>query len=695
MPANLLLEIGCEEIPSRYLASATQQIRDIASALFEEKRIRFSAARSWSTPRRLVVMLEEVAERQEDLVKEMKGPPVKNAFDHEGLPTAAATGFARRAGVGVGDLARKTVNGTEYLVAHKEVYGEPTMELLPALMYQIASLIRFPRSMYWQKKGTRFARPVRWLLCLFGHREVNFDFAGVLSSRKTYGHRFLSGGAVELVDADEYFRVMKDNHVIIDRQDRKGYILEMLMESAAELGGSPLYTPELLEEVSHLVEYPVVIGGSFSEEYLSIPREVLVTTMQVHQRFFPVVSVSTGELMPHFLGISNNLHSEHTRRGYEKVIEARLADAVFFYREDAKIGLDEYVPDLKKVVFLEAVGSLFEKTGRVEHLAQYMGEQWGLPSRDLEEARRAAYLCKADLITNMVKEFPELQGVMGREYAILSGEGEVVAGAVYEHYLPRFAGDDLPSSNAGLLVSLADRLDTLASCFYAGIQPTGSEDPYALRRQALGMASILLEKEIPISLPRAIDEAFSRVEQSGGKEAAEGEEVRQKMGDFIKQRIRYLFLKEKNLSHDTIDAVLSVPYGIIADLFKRASVLQESRGQKHFEDALALYTRVHNMVRHIPGGGEVDESLFEDPTESRLWQVLQEAEIQSGKEWEEADYEGVLSTFGGLRTDVDLFFDEVLVMADDESLRKNRLNMLARLKKMFNRYAEFSSIQIT
>ncbi|NLZ28947.1 MAG: glycine--tRNA ligase subunit beta, partial [Firmicutes bacterium] len=228
-----------------------------------------------------------------------------------------------------------------------------------------------------------------------------------------------------------------------------------------------------------------------------------------------------------------------------------------------------------------------------------------------------------------------------------------------------------------------------------GIQPTGSEDPYALRRQALGMASILLEKKIPISLPRAIDEAFSRVEQSGGKETVEGKEIREKMGDFIKQRIRYLFLKEKNLSHDTIDAVLSVPYGIIADLFKRASVLQESRGQKHFEDALALYTRVHNMVRHIPGGGEVDESLFEDPTESRLWQVLQEAEIQSGKEWEEADYEGVLSTFGGLRTDVDLFFDEVLVMADDESLRKNRLNMLARLKKMFNRYAEFSSIQIT
>jgi glycyl-tRNA synthetase beta chain len=695
LPANLLLEIGCEEIPSRYLASATQQIKDIATSLFEEKRIRFSGARSWSTPRRLAVMLEGVAEGQEDLVKELKGPPVKNAFDHDGFPTAASTGFARRAGVEVEDLARKTINGTEYLVAQKEVYGKPTMELLPALMYQIASLIRFPRSMYWQKKGTRFARPVRWLLCLFGHREVNFDFAGVLSSRKTYGHRFLSGGAIELVDADEYFRAMKDNHVIIDRQERKEYILEMLMESAAELGGKPLYTPELLEEVSYLVEYPVAISGSFPEEYLSIPPEVLVTTMQVHQRFFPVVSLSTGELMPNFLGISNNLHSEHTQRGYEKVIEARLADAVFFYREDAKIGLDEYVPDLKKVVFLEAVGSLFEKTGRIKHLTQYMGEQWGLSSRDLEEAGRAAYLCKADLITNMVKEFPELQGVMGREYAILSGEGEGVAGAVYEHYLPRSAGDDLPSSNAGLLVSLADRLDTLASCFYAGIQPTGSEDPYALRRQALGMASILLEKKIPVSLPRAINEAFLQIEQNGGKEPAEGEEARQKMGDFVTQRIRYLFLKEKNLPYDIIDAVLAVPYEIIADLFKRASVLQEARGQKYLEDALALYTRVHNMVRHIPGGGDVDDSLFEDPAESRLWQALQEAEIQSGEEWAESNYEGVLSTFGSLRADVDLFFDKVLVMADDESLRNNRLNMLARIKKMFNRYAEFSLIQIT
>ncbi|MFY9113774.1 MAG: glycine--tRNA ligase subunit beta [Dethiobacteria bacterium] len=695
MPANLLLEIGCEEIPSRYLASATQQLREISSKLFEEKRIKFSAVRSWSTPRRLVVLLEEVAERQEDLVKKIKGPPVRNAFDKDGAPNAAAAGFARSAGVKIDDLVRETINGSEYLMAHKEIYGEPVMDLLPALMYQIASSIRFPRSMYWQKKGTRFARPVRWLLCLYGHQEVNFDFAGVLSSRHTYGHRFLSRGAVELVDTDEYFRVMADNHVILDKQNRKELILKMLTDNAAELDGRPLYTPELLEEVSQLVEYPEVVRGSFLEEYLSIPREVLVTTMQVHQRFFPVVSRSTGKLMPYFLGISNNRYNDYTRRGYEKVIEARLADAAFFYREDARIRLDEYVPGLEKVVFLEAVGSMYEKTERVKYLTRYIGKRWGISLSDLEMAERAAYLCKADLITNMVKEFPELQGVMGREYAILSGEQEEVATAVYEHYLPGFAGDDLPATVAGLLVSLGDKLDTLAGCFYAGIQPTGSEDPYALRRQALGIVSILLDKEIPVSLPRIIDEAFLRIERNSREKPAEMEKVRQKMGDFIKQRIRYLFLEEKNLSYDIIDAVLAVPYEVVDDLYHRALVLQEARGKKYFEDALALYTRVHNMVRHVSGGGEVHESLFEDPAEARLWQALQKAEARCEKEWAESNYREILSTFGGLREDVDLFFEKVLVMADDESLRQNRLNILVRLKKLFNKYAEFSLIQVS
>ena len=317
--------------------------------------------------------------------------------------------------------------------------------------------------------------------------------------------------------------------------------------------------------------------------------------MQVHQRFFPVVSRSTGKLMPYFLGISNNRYNDYTRRGYEKVIEARLANAAFFYREDARIRLDEYVPGLEKVVFLEAVGSMYEKTERVKYLTRYIGKRWGISLSDLEMAERAAYLCKADLITNMVKEFPELQGVMGREYAILSGEQEEVATAVYEHYLPGFAGDDLPATVAGLLVSLGDKLDTLAGCFYAGIQPTGSEDPYALRRQALGIVSILLDKEIPVSLPRIIDEAFLRIERNSREKPAEMEKVRQKMGDFIKQRIRYLFLEEKNLSYDIIDAVLAVPYEVVDDLYHRALVLQEARGKKYFEDALALYTRVHNL----------------------------------------------------------------------------------------------------
>ena len=691
MPANLLLEIGCEEIPSRYLPSAIEQLQEVASGLLGENRIGYRQVESWATPRRLVLHVEEVAERQEDLTEKLKGPPVDKAFDSNGEPTKAAQGFARSVGVEIEDLEREVINQGEYLVAVKEIEGKPVKELLPELMPQLIDSIRFPRSMFWERGGTRFARPVRWLMCLFGQETINFQFAGVSSGKLTYGHRILAPGPFEVPDANSYFQIMEDSYVILDEKRRQEIIEQLVEDKAAENQGKPIYTPELIEEVCFLVEYPVVIQGSFARDFLRIPREVLITTMQVHQKFFPVVSRSNEQLLPIFLGISNNLYSDYTRRGYEKVLHARLADADFFYREDTRFNLEENVPKLKKVLFQESLGSLYNKSLRIQGLVDYAGSEWDVLPEVLERARRAAYLCKADLVTQVVKEFPELQGTMGKEYALLSGEEEGVASALYEHYLPRFSGDDLPSSQEGALVALGDKIDTLAGCFYAGIQPTGSHDPYALRRQAVGVISILLKREVPVSLPDLIKIALQQVENNAQIQNPEDTEVVFKsLHEFLEQRIRYIFQEEKGLSHHVVEAVLAVPYEIIDHLYRRAKVISSFMEEDYFEDLLTSYTRVNNLARKAGSQGEVDASLLQESAEQELWEVVLKTEKDVEAAWINNDYPEVLTILSHLRKPIDDFFDQVMVMSEDEEVRNNRLHLLQRIRQLFNRYADFS-----
>ena len=703
MPSDLLLEVGCEEIPSRYINPALKQLSSLAEKIFTERRIGRETIKCWATPRRLVLFVGSVDSLQDDVIRKLKGPPVNKAFDENGEPTRAASGFAKSAGVEISDLEKETIKDVEYLVVNKLEKGLPVTELLPTILNEIVSSIRFPRSMFWQEKGARFARPVRWLLALYGHKVVSFVFAGVVSGDCTRGHRFLSEGELKVKDPEDYLQVLEDNYVILDHRKREEIILRMLQDSAVKIGGRPSFSRELLEEVSFLVEYPEAVTGSFSEDFLKIPSEVLVTSMQSHQRFFPVLSEKDKSLMPFFIRISNNRYSDYTRSGYEKVLRARLADAVFFFEEDSKEKLEDKIETLKKVVYQESLGTVYNKSQRIVSLTRFMGEKLGTETNIIERAARAAQLSKADLVTDMVKEFPELQGVMGREYALLSGEDKSVAAAIYEHYLPRFSGDTLPESSEGVLVALADKLDTLAGCFYAGIIPTGSQDPYALRRQAAGAVSILLEKELPLSFREILSRALLQVAsfKPESREALENDakgeilkETEGKIEQFMEQRIRYLFQEEKGLPHDITDAVINTDCGVVKDLYKRALLLQGSVNKDYFGQLIEVFTRVNNLSRKAESEVIVDESLLKEEAEKNLWAKYKEADSSLKDSWQKEDYEEILKTFSSLKGDVDSFFDDVMVMAEDEAIRKNRLSMLLSIKKLFDRFADFSCLQI-
>lgn len=694
---DFVLEIGCEEIPSRFLPEATAHLKDMAGQLLKENRLTYGSLDSWSTPRRLVLRVGELSELQADITEKVKGPPVRSAYDTDGNPTRAAKGFARSTGVAPADLVVETIKGTDYVVAVKETAGKPAQEILPHLLIRLLQSFKFPRSMYWQSRDIRFARPVRWLLALYGSKTIPFSFGGVKSEPFTRGHRLLNPGRIKVSGADSYFSSLEEGFVVLDPRERKVNIRNALQKEAGALGGRPLINEELLEEVCFLVECPVVIGGSFSPEYLKLPREVLTTTMQVHQRFFPVISSQTDDLLPHFLGVSNNRYSESIRSGYEKVLGARLSDASFFFREDLRTPLEEQVVKLRKVVFLEMLGTMADKTNRVVDLVKEVGPRWQLSAEQLEQAVRAAHLCKADLVTSMVYEFPELQGIMGREYALSSGEKPQVALAIFEHCLPRFAGDELPSSVEGTLVSLCDKLDTLAGCFFAGFQPTGSQDPYALRRQALGVISTLMETDTAAPfvdmLERAID-PFGRKEfAANDRTSPDREEVLLSLLNFMEQRVRFLF-QEKGISYDVADAVLAVPYNTVNELYRRAQVLQNRVRDPAVGNITGTFVRINNLSRKSALDKEVDPTLFREPAETELWTFALKAKETLDRTWKAEDHQEVLNTLAGFKEPVEKFFDRVMVMAEEENLRFNRLALLLFLKRLFVRFADFSLLQM-
>lgn len=688
---DLLLEIGCEEIPARFMPRGLKGLRETAGKILQENRLAYREIFTYGTPRRLVLLVKELAESQPHREEKIKGPSKEASFAQGGKPTKAALGFAGRLGLKVEDLKIEKSGKKEYLVALRSIAGKKTADVLSTLLPDLLKGLSFPKNMFWEESRIRFPRPIRWTLCLYGSDEVPFFYGGLRSGRETRGHRFLAPASITVRDPEHYFSCMEESAVVLDQDMRRLLIEEGVKSAAAACKLEACIDPSLLEEVNYLVEKPEALLCSFPEKYLQLPREVLVTTMQHHQRYFPVED-QEGHLSPYFIAVSNNgaAPPATVRGGNERVLKARLADAQFFYEDDLKTPLEQQVKKLQSILFQEELGTVYEKTERLQNLTEFLGSRLNVSENEKEAALRAAYLAKADLVTNMVGEFPELQGVMGREYALKSGERGDVARAIYEHYLPRFAGDRLPMTRAGALLALADKADHLAGCFVLGIRPTGSQDPYALRRQSLGLLQVLLEHGFHLSLTELIRRALELYRGRETLQEMDLEDLTAQIRDFCLQRLRHLF-QERGMDYDLVEAVIGSSLDEIAPLWKRVNFLQANRKNENLALAAAAYTRAANLVRQVPGGA-ADVKLFLEEQEKKLFECYAAAKEKVRRAVEEDNFELALAELAGLKVPLDFFFDHVLVMVDDDRIRHNRLALLLEIKELFQKLADFSKI---
>ena len=542
----LLLEIGVEELPSRFGQSTLEQIENNLSKLLTEERVNFDNIEKYATPRRLTFIIKNIADKASDLEEEVKGPAKKIAFDPEGNFTKPALGFMKSKGLKEEDVYFKQVGNAEYLFGTIKQEGKETSEVLKNIIPEAIKNVTFPKAMRWGGKNMRFARPIRWMVALLNDNVLEVDLEGIKSSNVTKGHRFLGEREFEVNSIEEYFEKLENNYIVLDQNKRKEMIRNQAIEVANFLGGEVEFDEDLLEEITFLVEYPTAFYGEFEEDYVKLPKEVVTTPMKEHQRYFPVLK--DGKLLPNFIAVRNGDSNriDLVKAGNEKVLKARLADALFFYKEDTKKPLESFIDKLHTVVFQAKLGTIYDKSLRIEKLSQVIIDELKM-SESKENTIRAAKLCKADLVTNMVFEFTELQGIMGRDYAKISGENEEVCEGIFEHYLPRFAGDILPETNAGIALSIADKLDSIAGFFAIGIKPSGSQDPYALRRQALGILSILLDKKLSVNLNSLISAALDNYSNIDFNK----EEVSEQIVEFFVERVKNLF-KDLGIRYDVI-----------------------------------------------------------------------------------------------------------------------------------------------
>ncbi|SMB93012.1 glycyl-tRNA synthetase beta chain [Thermanaeromonas toyohensis ToBE] len=693
MARDFILEIGTEEMPARVIPSTLEQLEELASNLFREERLVYQNLVAYATPRRLVLYVTGLAEEQEELVKEVKGPPVRTAFTPEGQPTRAALGFAQSQGVAVEELVIRSLPGGDYVFAIKKEVGRPTLEALPGILTKLVEGLNFPRPMRWGDLDWRFIRPVRWLLALFGSEVVPWELAGLKADRFTYGHRFLAPGPHPVPSPQAYFQVLEKNYVIVDHRRRRQLIWQQVQNLAQEANGRVEEDPELLEEITFLVEYPTALLGRIEEKYLNLPEEVVTTPMRGHQRYFPVRD-GQGKLLPLFIAVHNGTKTyvDNIRPGYEKVLKARLADAAFFYQEDRKSPLASKVAKLKEILFQENLGTMLDKTRRIKQLSLYLARVLDLPDKIYPYIERTAELAKADLVTNMVYEFPELQGIMGYYYATADGEEREVCEGIRQHYWPRFSGDRIPESLTGMVVGLADRLDTLVGCFACGLIPTGSQDPYGLRRQALGMVIMAVELGLKFSLTEAISTAYKTYMNERIVLPRSLEEVKEELMQFFRGRMEYI-LSEKGVRYDVADAVLAVGWDDLADSYARARDLETFRQEGDFAGLHTAFTRAFNLARQAPEKAEVlEESCLTEEAERRLYLALQEARAKVLPYLAQGDYLKALQILTSLREPIDVFFDKVLVMAPDPEVRRNRLALLQGVTNLVLQVADFSRL---
>ncbi|REK64670.1 MAG: glycine--tRNA ligase subunit beta [Brevibacillus sp.] len=683
---DLLLEIGTEEMPARFVAGAAAQLKEKVEKWLAAERLPYDAVFSYETPRRFAVLVSGVAEKQPDRNDEAKGPARKIAMDESGNWTKAAQGFARSNGVDVDQLYFKDVNGVEYVFARKSEAGKATKELLPALADVIAGMT-FPKNMRWGAYELKYVRPIRWLVALFGEDVIEMEIAGVKSGRVTRGHRFLGSQDVALTHPGEYAAKLSEQHVIVDPDERRRSILEQIHRLERENGWRVPMDEGLLDEVVHLVEYPTALYGTFDEAFLSIPREVLVTSMREHQRYFPVED-GAGNLLNHFITVRNgdSRALDNVAKGNEKVLRARLSDARFFYEEDQKLSIDSCLKRLETIVFHEELGTIGDKVRRIRDLAGRIAGQLELGNAEAARVDRIAEIAKFDLVTNMVGEFPELQGIMGEDYARKAGESDEVARGVFEHYLPRFAGDQLPQSAEGAAVSIADKLDTIVGCFSIGIVPTGSQDPYGLRRMAAGIVAILLDRGWNMPLDRLWDAALD-IYAAQGVTKRDRDEVKKDLADFFALRLKNA-LQEDQIRYDVIDAVLSADIALVPDVLAKAKALMAAVQSDDFKLTLEQFNRAGNLAQKAEGDA-IDEAVFTEDAERTLYKAyLSVREQVTGLD----DQAQVLATLSQLREPIQSFFDAVMVMADDQAVRRNRLALLLNISRLIGAYADFSKL---
>ncbi|HCT3380652.1 TPA: glycine--tRNA ligase subunit beta [Enterococcus faecalis] len=681
MAKDLLLEIGLEEMPAHVVTPSRIQLEEKVIKFLDEHHLDYETVQSFATPRRLAVKVTAIPEKQADVEEEVKGPAKKIALDAEGIWSKAAQGFVRGQGVTTEDIVFKELNGVEYVYVTKFTKGQSAKEVLTKLNDVITSLT-FPVTMHWANYDFEYIRPIHWIVALLDDEVIPFNVLDVTTGQTSRGHRFL-GDDVTFQHANEYEVKLKEQFVVVQPNERKQMIVDQANALAAEKNWQLALDEELLEEVTNLVEYPTAFVGSFDEKYLSVPDEVLVTSMKEHQRYFEVRN-DQGLLMPHFIAVRNgdNVHLENVIKGNEKVLIARLEDAEFFYNEDKKLTIEACVEKLKNVTFHEKIGSIYEKMQRVALIAQIIGRKVGLSEEELEDLKRASEIYKFDLVTNMVGEFPELQGIMGEKYALLQGEKPAVATAIREHYLPTSSEGELPETAIGAVLALADKLDSVFSFFSVGMIPTGSNDPYALRRQTYGVIRIIEDKgwTFPlVQLQTEVDEAVNQDVEKYGVLLNEGQA---EVVEFVKARLRQL-LMTKNVRHDIIDAVVSAEQADLSKLFASANILKSRFEDQDFKPSMEALTRVINLAKkgqELLGDTEegIDPSLFENKAEKELYQAVNDLSEAFATRTIAENYEALVN----LRPLIDAYFNETMVMVEDEKVKQNRLKQLMQIAKM-------------
>jgi glycyl-tRNA synthetase beta chain len=699
MSKTLLLEIVTEEIPAGYIAPSLEAMAALMSEKLSQARIESAkGGATFGTPRRLAIMIRDVAEQQASITREVVGPPKAVAFDREGRPTKAAKGFAKSQGVSLNRLGIKTTAKGEYVCVKKLEQGLASWRLLQTIIPEVITAIPFPKSMRWSNLGLAFARPIRSILALFGDRVIPFKLENIRSGRRTVGHRFMYPGPIPISDFSEYVSALRSACVVVDIAERKEMIRKKIAMAARKLGGEVISDDDLLDTVTHLVEYPAVSAGTFDEAFLKLPHEVLITAMREHQKYFAVAN-SDHQLLPCFIAV-NNTPAQDMRvvtSGHERVIRARLEDARFFFETDTRTPPGEMVERLKGVLFQARLGTMFEKVCRVQTLVEYLAD---LIAPELKPTvSRAAWLCKSDLTTQVVNEFPGLQGVMGRIYAARSGQPEVAARAIEEHYLPAYSGGPLPETPAGTLLSVADKLDTICGCFGIGLIPTGTSDPYALRRQALGIIQIMLARAFHFSIKGLIRKSLQLLH---GKISGDANQHAHKVMTFFQHRMEHL-LGEEGFSKDVIAAVLSASMDNIPAARKRTEALEALKAKPDFQALAIAFKRVGNIIRQAEQLGEIapgqsegltrtDPGLFRQPCEQALYDALQKVKQDICEDVKKEAFDRALLTVASLKGPVDEFFDGVMVLTEDRALKQNRLALLGEIAELFSVFADFSKI---